>query len=197
MTLLKRMADPVDEAVPETAGTKRKWKKPKKWGIVLAIVLAVIVVAAVAMRRMANKQMEASVTYVEDTAAIRDITNSLTGSGTLQPANSYSVTTLVEGEMDQVIAYINREAKAALLAGKRVGIICTEESRQSYSEGILEVIGSREHEETVAHNLFAVLRDFDDRQVDFIFSESFSKDHMGQAIMNRLCKAAGYHIVNV
>ena len=92
---------------------------------------------------------------------------------------------------------INREAKAALAAGKRVGIICTEESREYYPEGILEVIGSREHEETVAHNLFAVLRDFDDRNVDCIFSESFSKDRLGQAIMNRLCKAAGYHIVNV
>ena len=78
-----------------------------------------------------------------------------------------------------------------------MGIICTEESREYYPEGILEVIGSREHEETVAHNLFAVLRDFDDRKVDCIFSESFSKDRLGQAIMNRLCKAAGYHIVEV
>lgn len=104
---------------------------------------------------------------------------------------------LVEGEMEQVVEYINREAKKAEAAGKKVGIICTEESRSMYPEGILEVIGSREHEETVAHNLFAVLRDFDERQVDCIFSESFSKDRLGQAIMNRLCKAAGYHIVRV
>lgn len=105
--------------------------------------------------------------------------------------------TLVEGEMEHVVAYINREAKLALEAGKSVGIICTEESRKFYEGGILKVIGSREHEETVAHNLFAVLREFDERQVDCIFSESFSKDRLGQAIMNRLCKAAGYHIVNV
>lgn len=105
--------------------------------------------------------------------------------------------TLVEGEMEKVVEFINREAKAALVAGRKVGIICTEESRECYPEGLLEVIGSREHEETVAHNLFAVLRDFDARKVDCIFSESFSKDRLGQAIMNRLCKAAGYHIVNV
>ena len=105
--------------------------------------------------------------------------------------------TLVEGEMEQVVAYINREAKIALDVGKTVGIICTEESREFYKGGILKVIGSREHEETVAHNLFAVLREFDEGQVDCIFSESFSKDRLGQAIMNRLCKAAGYHIVNV
>ncbi len=105
--------------------------------------------------------------------------------------------TLVEGDMDKVVAYINEQTKKAEAEGKKVGIICTEESRAMYPEGNLEVIGSREHEETVAHNLFAVLRDFDARKVDCIFSESFSKDQLGQAIMNRLCKAAGYHIVNV
>lgn len=104
---------------------------------------------------------------------------------------------LVEGEMEQVVRYINQETKKAQKEGKTVGIICTEESRNRYPEGILEVIGSREHEETVAHNLFAVLRDFDSRKVDCIFSESFSRDQLGQAIMNRLCKAAGYHIVKV
>ena len=105
--------------------------------------------------------------------------------------------TLVEGEMERVIQYINEETRKARQAGKTVGIICTEESRGRYPEGILEVIGSREHEETVAHNLFAVLRDFDRREVDCIFSESFSRDQLGQAIMNRLCKAAGYHIIKV
>ena len=104
---------------------------------------------------------------------------------------------LVEGDMDKVVDYINEQTKKAEAEGKKVGIICTEESRDMYQGGNLEVIGSREHEETVAHNLFAVLRDFDARKVDCIFSESFSKDQLGQAIMNRLCKAAGYHIVNI
>ena len=105
--------------------------------------------------------------------------------------------TLVEGEMEHVVEFINQESKLALEAGLKVGIICTEESRESYQCGMLKVIGSRENEESVAHNLFAVLREFDDQKVDCIFSESFSKDRLGQAIMNRLCKAAGYHIVKV
>ncbi len=105
--------------------------------------------------------------------------------------------TLVEGEMERVVEFINQESKLALEAGLKVGIICTEESCESYECGILKVIGSRENEESVAHNLFAVLREFDDQKVDCIFSESFSKDRLGQAIMNRLCKAAGYHIVKV
>jgi len=105
--------------------------------------------------------------------------------------------TLVEGETERVVEFINQEAELAMEAGLKVGIICTEESRESYKCGILKVIGSREDEESVAHNLFAVLREFDDQKVDCIFSESFSKDRLGQAIMNRLCKAAGYHIVKV
>ena len=105
--------------------------------------------------------------------------------------------TLVEGGMEQVVDFIREAAKKAEKEGKRVGIICTEESKGLYPTGILEVIGSRSHEETVAHNLFAVLRKFDELQVDCIFSESFSGDRLGQDIMNRLCKSAGYHIVNV
>ena len=105
--------------------------------------------------------------------------------------------TLVEGENGLVVDYINQRVKAALAAGKKAGVICTEESRKFYHDGILQVIGSREHEETVAHNLFAVLREFDDLDVDCIFSESFSEDQLGRAIMNRLCKAAGYHIVKL
>lgn len=103
--------------------------------------------------------------------------------------------TLVEGATEAVVAYINRAAAEAAAEGKKVGIICTEESRSRYTGGFLEVVGRRSEEETVAHNLFAVLRDFDDQAVDCIFSESFSEDRLGQAIMNRLCKAAGYHIV--
>ena len=72
--------------------------------------------------------------------------------------------TLVEGDMDKVVAYINEQTKKAEAEGKKVGIICTEESQDMYQGGNLEVIGSREHEETVAHNLFAVLRDFDARK---------------------------------
>ena len=41
------------------------------------------------------------------------------------------------------------------------------------------------------------MREFDDLDVDCIYSESFSKDHLGQAIMNRLTKAAGYHVLKV
>ncbi len=109
--------------------------------------------------------------------------------------------TLVEGTADKAAACIAREALKAAESGKRVGIICTEETRALYPDGVpgivLRVIGSRGNEETVAHNLFAVLREFDDKDVDCIYSESFSGENIGRAVMNRLLKAAGYHTVQV
>ena len=105
--------------------------------------------------------------------------------------------TLVEGETEAVTETINRLAGEKLGQGFFVGIICTDETKSLYPAGMVRSLGLREKEETLAHNLYAVLREFDDRKADFIFSESFSKDHLGQAIMNRLTKAAGYHILKV
>ena len=104
---------------------------------------------------------------------------------------------LVEGETDRVVEVINNLVKEKLAEGKMVGVICTDETRVRYPQGEVRSVGLRAKEETIAHNLFAVLREFDDLNVDCIYSESFSKDHLGQAIMNRLTKAAGYHILNV
>lgn len=95
---------------------------------------------------------------------------------------------------DRVIEEINLLAKSRLDQGQKVGIICTEETRDCYPQGMDRSLGFRSRPETIAHNLFAVLREFDDLGVDYIYSESFPKDHLGQAIMNRLTKAAGYHI---
>lgn len=105
--------------------------------------------------------------------------------------------TLVEGEQEAVTAEINRMVKEKLEQGFKVGVICTDETKNCYPDGELRSLGLRAKEETIAHNLFAVLREFDDLQADYIYSESFSSASLGQAIMNRLTKAAGYHIIKV
>lgn len=97
----------------------------------------------------------------------------------------------------RMVAKVKELAQEKLAQGYRVGIICTDESREDYPDGIVRSIGARESQASVAHNLYALLREFDDLKVDFIFSESFTQDHLGQAIMNRLSKAAGYKIVRV
>lgn len=105
--------------------------------------------------------------------------------------------TLFEGDIEHVIFEINSLAEGQRAAGKKVGIICTDETKNRYQADVVKSIGLRSKEETVAHNLYAVLRDFDDLGVDYIYSESFSTDHLGQAIMNRLKKAAGYKVLRV
>ncbi len=99
--------------------------------------------------------------------------------------------------VERMIEKVQDLAQEKLGAGSQVGIICTDESEDRYKCGLVRSIGARAEKATVAHNLYAVLREFDDLKVEYIFSESFSEDHLGQAIMNRLSKAAGYHIVRV
>lgn len=105
--------------------------------------------------------------------------------------------TIVEGETDGVVNAINHFAEEAAGLGKQVGIIATDETFARYPLGVVKSIGSREEEETIAHHLYEVLREFDQCQVSAIYSEAFYTPRMGQAIMNRLLKAAGHKILNV
>ncbi len=105
--------------------------------------------------------------------------------------------TVFQGDIKKVVDHINELTKDKLSVGETVGIIATEETKAYYTQGIVKTIGSRKDEESIAHGLYAVLREFDDLQVDIIYGESFKEDGFGQAIMNRLLKAAGYQIVKL
>lgn len=104
---------------------------------------------------------------------------------------------IVEGPTEAVIKAINQFVKDDVANGLQSGIIATEETISQYPEGIVKCIGSRAAEETIAHNLYEVLREFDQCQVSRIYSEAFYTPKMGQAIMNRLLKAAGHKIINI
>lgn len=104
---------------------------------------------------------------------------------------------IVEGETDAVIRKINALAEAAEEHGGRAGIIATDETLWCYPRGIVKSIGSRQDERTIARHLFQVLREFDSCEVTVIYSEAFHTPQLGQAIMNRLLKAAGHKIINV
>ena len=99
---------------------------------------------------------------------------------------------IVEGPTEEVIKAINQFVKEDAANGLQSGIIATEETISQYPDGIVKCIGSRAAEETIAHNLYEVLREFDQCQVSKIYSEAFYTPKMGQAIMNRLLKAAGH-----
>lgn len=104
---------------------------------------------------------------------------------------------IVEGPTEEVINAINQFVKEDQANGLQAGIIATEETISRYPCGTVKCIGSREAEETSAHNLYEVLREFDQCQVSKIYSEAFYTPKMGQAIMNRLLKAAGHKIINI
>ena len=102
--------------------------------------------------------------------------------------------TIIEGPLEKVVKEINKRAKEKSEAGYKVGVIGTEEAVADYKSGDVKCIGTRADESTIAANLLRILREFDDDQVDYIYSESFDTAGIGSAIMNRLLKAAGHHI---
>lgn len=105
--------------------------------------------------------------------------------------------TIVQGNADEVAEYINRQAAADGQNGHKVGVIATEELCGKYCADVVKTIGSRSLEEDIARNLYRILREFDEEQVSRIYSESFAAEGFGQAIMNRLLKAAGHKVINL
>lgn len=104
---------------------------------------------------------------------------------------------VVEGRLEDVVAFINQTVKEKIDSGKKVGIIATEETLKAYECGDIKCIGTREDEMTIAGHLYGILREFDADDVDYIYSESFDADGIGSAVMNRLLKAAGHHVIRV
>lgn len=103
--------------------------------------------------------------------------------------------TIVEGEPKNVVKAIRQLAYEKVRLGSQVGIIAANETAEAYTKGIVKNIGTRANEGTIARNLYRVLREFDEENVDFIFSEAFAEGGIGDAVMNRLKKAAGHHTV--
>ena len=104
---------------------------------------------------------------------------------------------IVEGEPEKVIEQINRLAEQDRKAGRQAGILASDESRDFYQAGVVRSVGSRREEITIAMHLYALLREFDELGVDCIYSEAFHTPQIGQAIMNRLIRAAGHQVISV
>lgn len=100
---------------------------------------------------------------------------------------------VVEGELESAVKAIRQIAYEQTRLGYKVGIIATTESVGKYTVGDIKNIGTRSNENSAAKNLYRVLREFDEDDVDYIYSEAFDTDGIGSAVMNRLLKAAGHH----
>lgn len=104
---------------------------------------------------------------------------------------------IVEGEAGVVSAYINERLSAFRREGKRTGVIATDETAAGYLADSVKSAGERDQEEQAAKCLFRILREFDDEKIDVIYAEGFRQKGVGQAVMNRLLKAAGHQVVRL
>lgn len=102
---------------------------------------------------------------------------------------------IVNGEDKEVVKAIKQIAYEQTRIGYKVGIIASSESISEYTVGNIKNIGSRQNEGTIAKNLYRILREFDEVDTEYIYSESFAGGGISEAIMNRLDKAAGHHVI--
>lgn len=93
----KQILPSVDSEEKDKKRLRLPSKIPKR--IVIPLVLLAVAFIAFQLWSSGKKDSAAQFSYTEEQITSRTITNSLTGSGTLEPANSYTVTTLIEGEI--------------------------------------------------------------------------------------------------
>ena len=105
--------------------------------------------------------------------------------------------TMVEGEEESVIAYINAQVEMMQANNKITGVIATDMSISRYRADVCKSVGERCNEDAIARELYCILREFDDENVEVIYAETFDTYGLGQAIMNRLLTAAGHKVVHV
>lgn len=107
--------------------------------------------------------------------------------------------TIFRGETALVEEEILRQIDEMLKNGKTVGVFAPIERKSVYNGKNITFVsmGTQSDLGEVARNLFEGLRRFDDAQVDVILSEGFQEVGVSRAIMNRLKKAASFHIIEV
>lgn len=102
---------------------------------------------------------------------------------------------LVEGNFLVVMAKVKDLVESYKLQGSKVGVLATDETQTAYKADVVKSLGSRANLAIVAQNLFRLLREVDAENVDIIIAEGVSSEGLGLAVMNRLRKASGYHII--
>lgn len=105
--------------------------------------------------------------------------------------------TVVDGTERHVLEYINTQVDLVRSHGKKTGVIATDVSVEEYRADVCKSVGNRNDEDTIARELYRILRELDDECVEVIYAEAFDDSGVGQAIMNRLLKAAGYKVIRV
>ncbi|MTV49565.1 threonylcarbamoyl-AMP synthase [Heliobacillus mobilis] len=96
-----------------------------------------------------------------------------------------AITVLLEKETDPLGLLISEETY------EHIKELLPQECGSKY---LIRLAGSREDLRSVAYRLFGSLRSFDETSVTAIIAESYPREGIGMALMNRLTKAAGGRI---
>ncbi|MEM2184695.1 MAG: L-threonylcarbamoyladenylate synthase [Candidatus Methanomethylicia archaeon] len=104
---------------------------------------------------------------------------------------------VVEGDLNKIVDKIIELTEEYSKFGLKIGILATDETMHRYGKGIVKSMGSRSDLKSAAKNLFKLLREFDDENVNLILAEGLPLKGLGLAIMNRLRRASGYNIIKV
>lgn len=86
-------SSPAAERVGPAQFVKKNWK----W--LVPVVCVVVVGGVLLVRPKQAKQANVDTSYVETAPEMRNVSNSLSGTGTLNPANTYTVKSLVDGKV--------------------------------------------------------------------------------------------------
>ncbi|AQY50013.1 translation factor, SUA5 type [Listeria weihenstephanensis FSL R9-0317] len=99
---------------------------------------------------------------------------------------------LIEGD----VAFFQEQIDVAEHQGETVGVLVSDElARKLKASKYVRGLGSRDYPEQIAYHLYDQLRHFDHTPVTLIYAEPFVKIGIGEAVMNRLDKAAGGHYI--
>lgn len=98
---------------------------------------------------------------------------------------------LVCGGPNGIVDKVRSIAEAERKKGKRIGVLCTDETKDRYPEEMVKVsLGSRFSPYLLAKNLYHALRTLDDMGLDMIIAEGFPENGIFVTLMNRLRKAS-------
>ena len=103
--------------------------------------------------------------------------------------------TIFDGAAENVISAICEIYDQAVEDGHRPLILALDEHIPAYGDRRTESLGGSV--DAMAHRIFGVLRDADTIGADVIFSEAVEATGLGLAVMNRLGRAASFHIEKV
>ncbi len=105
--------------------------------------------------------------------------------------------TIYDGKREDVLKQINTDVHNYSFKGIKVGVIIESEYKSSIVYGNVYDIGCYDDEHAVAKNLFSILRQLDDDDIEVAFIPMLKSEHIGKATMNRLLKAAAYNLKTV